>query len=86
LADVEVGVDLWAGVSAVSALFLSGITGHMDWGKVARRAAAGSVGRYRLPVWPQPVMPSKALAAMTASAVWLSGLTRIRGVSNITEL
>ena len=84
--DAGGGVAPGGGLVGVSELFLSGITGHMDWGKEARLAAAGSVGRYRLPVWPQPVMPNKAIAAMTASAAWLRGLTRIRGVSNITEL
>jgi hypothetical protein len=81
-----VGVVPEAGVAGVPGVFLSGITGHRDWGRVARFAAAGSVGRYRLPVWPQAVKASIALVAMTASAAWLRVLTRIREVSNITEL
>lgn len=73
-------------MASAPGFFFSGITGHMDWGRVARLAAAGSVGRYRLPVWPQPLKVESAQAAMTASAAWLRVLTRIREVSNITEL
>jgi len=48
--DAGVGVAPEAGGVGVLDVVFSGITGHMDWGKVARRAAAGSVGRYKLPV------------------------------------
>ena len=59
-------------------------------GRVARRAAAGSVGKYRRPCWPQPLKPATieaapikraatkpaplALTALTARA---NGLTKI---------
>ena len=49
------------------------------WGRVARWAAAGSVGRYSAPDWPQA-----ARAAMLSART--RGLTRIRGYLNMVKL
>ena len=70
-------------------------------GKVARLAAAGSVGKYSAPCWPQPLRPAPMSPAApmvtamviatvtgiaTARAAWAPVLTRIWGIHNILKL
>ena len=52
-------------------------------GSVARLAAAGSVGRYSGPFWPQP---AAAAAMQAASTTRGRALTRICGTPIIREL
>jgi len=60
--------------------------GVSSCGRVARWAAAGSVGRYNGPRWPQAARPAAAAAMQTMSAVRPRAVTRIWRTFNITKL
>ena len=64
---------------AGSSAAFTALAGHKVWGKVARLAAAGSVGKYSGPCWPQ----ADRLTALSART---RVLTRILGKSNMVKL
>jgi hypothetical protein len=62
------------------------LSGVMSCGKVARWAAAGSVGRYSAPRCPQATNPVAAATRQTMSAARGRVLTRIWRTFNIAKL
>lgn len=62
---------------------VAGARGDIDdrkaCGRVARCAAAGSVGRKRAPFWPHPAIPTELTTKTSA-------LTRIRQILNMVKL
>jgi len=81
------GVAGEAGVGVVFVLEVeSDPPGVSSWGNVARWAAAGSVGRYKAPFWPQAARPVVAAARQTMSAARTRVLTRIWRTFNIAKL
>lgn len=63
-------VGVVAGVVAGAGVALGGLrSGFMASGRVARFAAAGSVGRYRGPGWPQPTSMAIAVVAIPIEAI-----------------
>jgi hypothetical protein len=87
-----------AGETSGAALGVAGVGWRGTWlepgrkvsGRVARPAAAGSVGKYSGPCWPQPASAATArpipAALPTALAARARRLTKIRFMQNILEL
>ncbi|ODU15355.1 MAG: hypothetical protein ABS94_19080 [Variovorax sp. SCN 67-85] len=83
-------VALLAGAAGAGVVFVLDVEsdppGVSSCGNVARWAAAGSVGRYRAPFWPQAARPVVAAARQTMSAARTRVLTRIWRTFNIAKL
>jgi hypothetical protein len=63
------------------------VVGRSDSGKVARCVAAGSVGKYKAPCWPQAARPApKTGARATALATRATRRPKIGVLNNILKL